>query len=882
GAVAFVSDALSVTGPVGASAALSFAPYTVSAGIGVAGGAGALQLPQTLLDQLTGAASLTIGRVDGSGPIEVGAFVVPSATRLQSGSGNVAFTGPVDSATGTPRSMTVATGGTTTLPAQLGATTPLGSFSVLGASALGADTTLTASTISFGTSVSGPHALTLDGSLQLINNLAISGTDVRFQSIDGAFGLTVNASGASTFAGPVGAGTPLASLVTDAAGTTHLAGSIQASGTIRFNDAVVLDANASVAAGTAPGADSVLFGQAVDGGFGLTVSSAGPAHFAGSVGAGTPLASLASAGTGDVTFDVGSVTTTGAQSYAGLVHLPAGTTLQGAALELAGGGSAHGDLTLLTESLALGAPLAGSGQVAIAPRHAGDSIGLGSAGGTLSIGQSVLDRLAGFDQLLVGRADGSGDLTAQAAVLPMTTTLQGGSGEIRLAGGIDGAVDLTLATGGVTSLVGDIGTNVALRSLHVTDEATHANWDGSAGERTLVEGGAPVRIVTSGTQLYDEPLLASTTLSLQADSVKLPQAVGALTLGDVRLANGGSITSSGVLQLAGALQLDGGTLMLSSTATPTAGSITDPEYAGEGLLFRNALLRENSAAIEQLAGSTIRTAAGSLLALRSPGNGSILIDQAGNQLAGGLSAVTGTPGDNDATRFNVAGSLPLGIVRIAADQLNAAGRFNGDATAPDLGIEADAVHITADRLSTGAGGLIRARLPFDNTQGSQTSLPALTLTLTPGTYTLTGPYGSGAAPASWIQVKLGDQDGGFVTLRPKGDAVTHPDLFVFLAGDPQPRPFYDGSGKTTEIPIFYNGDTPRTPQEVGALNAVTAVVENARRARFEEAVRTENVTSRLRQGVIAEVGAGRPATEGSGTMHMPEPCPVKPGTLECQ
>ncbi|HEX7384470.1 MAG TPA: hypothetical protein VF291_09160 [Burkholderiaceae bacterium] len=883
GAVAFVTDALSVTGPVSASADLSFAPYTASAGIGVAGGAGTLQLPQTLLDQLTGAASLTIGRVDGSGPIEVGAFVVPTATRLQSGSADVTFTGAVDSAAGTPRDLTVATGGTTTLPAQLGATRPLGSFSVTGASALGADTTLTAATIGFGADVSGPHALTLDGALRLAGDLAISGTDVHFQTIDGAFGLTVNASGTTTFAGPVGATTALASLTTDAAGTMHLAGSMRSSGAIRFNDAVVLDADASLTAGAVPpGADSVLFAQAVDGGFALAVSSAGTTHFEGAVGAATPLASLTSSGTGLIQFDQPSVTTTGAQSYAGAVQLPDGATLQGASLDLAGGGSAGVGLTLLTESLALGAPLVGSGQIAIAPRHAGDSIGLGSAAGTLAIGQPVLNRLGGFAQLLVGRADGTGDLTAQNVMLPMATTLQSGSGEIRLAGAVDGAFDLTLATGGVTSLAGGIGTHVALRGLHVTDDAAHADWDGSAGERTLLEGGAPVRIVTSGVQVYQEPLLASTALSLQADSVQLAQAVGALTLGDVRLANGGGIASSGVLQLGGALQLDAGTLTLTSTATPTAGAITDPEYAGKSLLFRVALLQENSATIEQLSGSTIRTAAGSLLALRAPNNGSILLEQPGNQLAGGLSAVSGTPGDNEVARFNVAGSLALGVVRIAADEVNVAGRFNGDATLADLGIEADAVHVTADRLGTGAGGLIRARLPFDNTQGSQTSLPALTLGLTPGTYTLTGPYGSGASPASWIQVKLGDIDGGFVTLRPKGDAVTHPDLFVFLAGDPQPRPFYDGSGKTSEIPIFYNGDTPRTPQEVGALNAVTAVVENARRARFEEAVRTENVTSRLRQGVIAEVGAGRPATEGSGTMRMPEGCPVKPGKLECQ
>jgi len=47
-------------------------------------------------------------------------------------------------------------------------------------------------------------------------------------------------------------------------------------------------------------------------------------------------------------------------------------------------------------------------------------------------------------------------------------------------------------------------------------------------------------------------------------------------------------------------------------------------------------------------------------------------------------------------------------------------------------------------------------------------------------------------------------------------------------------------------------------------------------------VRTENVTSRLRRGVIAEVGSGRPATVGEGTVQLPMTCDVKPATLRCE
>jgi len=47
-------------------------------------------------------------------------------------------------------------------------------------------------------------------------------------------------------------------------------------------------------------------------------------------------------------------------------------------------------------------------------------------------------------------------------------------------------------------------------------------------------------------------------------------------------------------------------------------------------------------------------------------------------------------------------------------------------------------------------------------------------------------------------------------------------------------------------------------------------------------VRTENVSSRLRSGVIAEVGAGRPATVGRESIRPPDTCEVKPGTLRCE
>ena len=204
-------------------------------------------------------------------------------------------------------------------------------------------------------------------------------------------------------------------------------------------------------------------------------------------------------------------------------------------------------------------------------------------------------------------------------------------------------------------------------------------------------------------------------------------------------------------------------------------------------------------------------------------------------------------------------------MRINSTEINVVGAppADGSQTLLEAGIEGDVLKLSADKITTGATGLLRARLPFDNTQGSQTSVPGMTLIMSPTALTVGGGFGL-ATPNGYIQVRIGNELGGYLTVRPRG--VSGDNAFILLAG-PDPKPFYDGNGKLTEVRVFYNGDAPRTPQESGALTAVTAIVEDARQTRFEEAVRTENVKSRLRSGVIAEVGAGRPATVGRGVHH---------------
>jgi len=960
-AVTVLTDALSVAGPVsaGAGGSLRLAPHDTTGSLGVAGGVGTLQVSQGLLDTLAGVPTLTLGRADGSGAINVASVVLPTDLAIGAGSGNVAFNGTVDSAAGAGRDITVVTTGTTSFTGTIGAARALDTLTVNGSSQIGA-------------SITSTGAQTFVGAATLTSDSALTGSSVSFGStLDGAHALTVNAA-TTTFGAAVGSSAALSGLTTDAAGTTRLGGNVTTTGGQTYNDALQLDASATLTAttlklaGTVDGAHnlvlngsggvmlgaavgaatplvglavtgplqldagsvttsgaqtyagkvtlgaaaslaatSLAFGDTLDGAFDLVLQSAGTVSFAAAVGATAPLASLAANGGAAVQLAGASIETTGAQSYSGALQLGGNARLTGASLTFGGPVGGAADLTLQTNALGGATSITGigTGTLSIAPLDPSLSIGIAGGAGTLQISQATLNGATGFSADIVGRADGGGAIGVGNLVLRADTTLQTGTGNIDLAGSVDGAFALALNSGGTTRIGGPIGTVTALKSLVTDNNASAADWNGTTGERTVfdtADGTGRARVLTSGAQTYNDPLTASVaisfvggaitamqtanrfddTVSATADSLQLRNSTD-LKLGTVTLANGGAIESDGVLHLTGALQLNGGTLVLTSNATPAAVDIADPEYAGKTITFGFVPVKEASGTIVEDVGATLGSAVGSLIALRSPKGGSLLLDQPGNALLGSISAVSGTLGDNDPSRFNGSTAITLGFIRIASSEIHVAGAppTDGDQTMLQAGLEGDVIKVTADVLTTGTDGLIRARLPFNNVQGSQTSIPGLTFVLTPQALAKGGGFGLPNTDG-FIRIQVGGAEGGFITARPK--RASGDNAVIFLGGAAQARPFYDGNGKLTEIRIFYNGDAPRTPQEAGALAAVIALIEEARHARFEEAVRTENVSSRLRSGVIAEVGAGRPATVGRESIKLPDVCDIKPKSLRCE
>ena len=371
-----------------------------------------------------------------------------------------------------------------------------------------------------------------------------------------------------------------------------------------------------------------------------------------------------------------------------------------------------------------------------------------------------------------------------------------------------------------------------------------------------------------------------------------------LKLGAVRASAGGAI-DAGVITLDGHMAVNGSTLTLTSLApaahtTPGSDPLA-PDLVGK----RSPADRQITFAADvvvQTANSIITVADGAQLAVVASQTGaltgvpsqggSVKLLSAGNLFAGGLVARSGDAQSPWAAKLvtDSAGGASQQYslqsqVRVAGTTVNLGG----------TGIEADVVAVAADRLATPGDAKIVARLPFDNLTGSVSSVPGLTLTLNAPAFSLDFPFGVVSQP---IAIDVGSKawgprtvlpvDGGYVTVLPA--VGINGRTAIFLKGPAVAGTygfFYGGAGLQTAVPLFYNGVSAVTPQVSGSISATVSVSESARRERFEEAVRTENVAGRMRAGVIAEVGPGRPATVSTEGSLPPPGCAPAAGLLAC-
>ncbi|MBN73504.1 MAG: hypothetical protein CME32_29975 [Gimesia sp.] len=236
---------------------------------------------------------------------------VTNTTLTSSGGSNIQFNDTVDGAI----DLQIDTAGTTIFNGAIGDNSPLSSLTTNA----GGTTQINGGSIQ----TSGNQIFNDDVELGANTVLTSTGSGaITFnQRLNGTYTLELKTDGDTTFNGTVGDTNELASLTTDANGTTFInGGSIATEGGQLFNDAVLLGAN-TVLSSSASG--SVNFKSTLNGAHTLNINTAGATIFDDQVGNSTPLTSLTTDVAGTTEVNGGSITTTGGQTFHDIVSLGA-------------------------------------------------------------------------------------------------------------------------------------------------------------------------------------------------------------------------------------------------------------------------------------------------------------------------------------------------------------------------------------------------------------------------------------------------------------------------------------------------------------------------------------------------------------------------------
>ncbi|TWB71841.1 hypothetical protein FBZ87_10685 [Nitrospirillum amazonense] len=480
---------------------------------------------------------------------------------------------------------TLAITGDASFGGSVGGTNALASLSIGGASALNGGTVTTTGTQTY----SGDITLGADTTLATSNN-----TVIVTGMVDGAHALTIstgtgnvilgNAVGGTTRLGALtingsgtatlGAAVKATSLTTDAGGATDLFGGVDTTGAQTYNDAVVVGVDATLKATT------VTLNGTVDGTHALTVT--GDAVLNGTVGATHALGSLSISGA--TALNGGGVKTTGGQTYSAAATLGADTALTTTNGAVTFAGTLDGAKALTIT--------AGSGTVTFTGAVGGNTR-LGDLtvnnSGTLAINAAVkaaslTTDLGGGVTLAGGSVDTTGaQAYGEAVTLAADTTLKATS--VTLNGAVDGAHSLTVT--GDAAFNETVGATTALTSVSVSGD-------------TIVNGGV---IKTTGTQGYTGAVLLGGNAALTGSTITVTgtldglasvavtgnavfggavggtTALTSLTVSGTSVLNGGAVTTTGAQSYTGATTLGADTTLATTNGAVSFGGTLDGAHA---------------------------------------------------------------------------------------------------------------------------------------------------------------------------------------------------------------------------------------------------------------------------------------------------------------
>jgi len=403
--------------------------------------------------QLNGASVATSGAQGYSDAVTLGADTTLTANGITFGS--------TLNSSGAARTLQLNDSGTTTFNNAVGNSLALASLATNagGSTAINGGSVVTSGAQNYG------DAVTLGANTSLTANGITFGSTLN--SSGAARTLQLNDSGTTTFSGSVGNSLALASLTTNAGGSTAInTTTLNTTGAQTYNDAVTLGADAVLASS---GGSDIRFLNTLDGASGLTVNTTGATVFAMAVGSTTPLAFLTTNNGGTTQVNGGTLVTSGTQTYNDAVSIGGATTFNATASSAALafnstlGAAAHA-LTLSADEINLSGAagsVTGTGTVTLQPHSTAAAVNVGSAAGAtvgaLDLAAADIAALAdGFAAIQVGRADGAHAIGVGNASLQDPLLLRAPAGSIGINGALSGTQQVTLEAGGTVQGIGSV------------------------------------------------------------------------------------------------------------------------------------------------------------------------------------------------------------------------------------------------------------------------------------------------------------------------------------------------------------------------------------------------------------------------------------------
>jgi fibronectin-binding autotransporter adhesin len=557
-----------------------------------------------------------------------------------------------------------------------------GSIILSGASTYTGATTVRAGTLSLTGSISASSGVNLAGSGAVfdisnltaastqINNLSgVAGSQVRL----GAKGLTVNQTGATTFAGEISATSGASSFIKTGAGTLTLTGTNTYSGVTTISaGTLALSGTGSIAASTQVTVNDVLDISATTAGASIyTLAGTGTVALGGQT---LTLSTAADtfdgiiAGTGGLTVAGGAETLTGTNTYSG-----ATTINTGASLSLSGTGAIAAsssvavngtfDISATTSGASTGA-LSGSGQVVLGGETLTVTQGSGSFSGNID-GTGGL-AITGGTQTLSGANTFTGGTQISGGRLIVGNSNALGSGPVAVSGG---ALDLggtNLSTGVLSLTGGSIVDSVGGGALRASAFDLHAGQIAAvlAGSAALTQNGPGKTVLSAANTYTGVTTISHGVLALSgAGSISSSSRVVDNATFDISATrSGASITT---LSGAGAVVLGGQTLTLTRAADTFDGAI-----GGTGGLTIAAGSETLTGANTFTGAATIN--AGASLALSGAGS----LATASGVTVNGTFDISASASDPAVTSLSGTGHVALGDrTLILASQ---SGNFTGD------------------------------------------------------------------------------------------------------------------------------------------------------------------------------------------------------------